>query len=90
MTKDNAFGNEFERILVGLLAVVTGLLLIYLAVQGPLLLGAIHYKSAAVINNQIIGQDVVNLFLLSLISLAGGLNKEVKHRERRPCTLFHF
>ena len=73
MTKDNTFGNEFERILVGLLAVVSGLLLIYLALQGPLLLGAIRYKSAAVINNQIIGQDVVNLFLLSLISLAGGI-----------------
>jgi hypothetical protein len=73
MKNDNAFGNEFERILVGLLAVVTGLLLIYLAVQGPLFLGAIRYKSAAVINNQIVGQDVVNLFLLSVISLAGGI-----------------
>ena len=67
------FGNEFERILVSLLAVATGVLLIYLAIQGPLFLGHIRYKTAAVINNQIVGQDVVNLFLLSLISIAGGI-----------------
>jgi len=73
MTKDNAFGNEFERILVGLLAVATGAVLIYLAVQGPLFLGAIRYKTAAVVNNQLIGQDLVNLFLLSVISIAGGI-----------------
>jgi hypothetical protein len=73
MTNDNAFGNEFERIAVGMLAVITGILLIYLAIQGPLFLGNIHYKSAAVITNQIIGQDVVNLFLLSLISISGGI-----------------
>ena len=73
MTKDNSFGNEFERILVGLLAVATGAILIYLAVQGPLLLGAIRYKTAAVIHNQLIGQDLVNLFLLSVISIAGGI-----------------
>ena len=73
MTKDNGFGSEFERILVSLLAVATGLALIYLAVQGPLFLGRIQYKTAAVINNQIIGQDVVNLFLLSVILFAGGI-----------------
>ncbi len=73
MKNDNAFGNEFERILVGFLAVATGALLIYLAVQGPLFLGAIRYKTAAVIHNQLLGQDLVNLFLLSAISLAGGI-----------------
>ncbi len=73
MINDNEFGSNFERILVGLLAVITGILLIYLAVQGPLYLGNIHYKSAAVIDNQIIGQDIVNLLLLSLISIIGGI-----------------
>ena len=78
MIKDNAFGNEFERILVGLLAVATGLALIYLAIQGPLFLGHISYKTATVINNQIVGQDLVNLFLLSLISLVGGVTLFLK------------
>jgi hypothetical protein len=73
MTNDNSFGNEFERILVSLLAVATGLALIYLAVQGPLVLGHIRYKTAAVINNQVVGQDLVNLFLLSVILLVGGV-----------------
>jgi hypothetical protein len=73
MAKDGAFGNEFERILVSLLAVATGVMLIYLAIQGPLFLGRIHYKTAAVINNQLVGQDLVNLFLLSVISIAGGI-----------------
>jgi hypothetical protein len=73
MKNDDTFGSEFERILVGLLAVVTGFLLIYLAVQGPLFLSHIRYMTHPVINNQIIGQDVVNLFLLSAISLAGGI-----------------
>jgi len=72
MAKDNQFGNEFERILVSLLAVATGLALIYLAVEGPLFLGHIRYKTATVINNQLMGQDLVNLFLLSVILLVGG------------------
>lgn len=73
MAKDGSFGNEFERILVGLLAVATGAMLIYLAIQGPLFLGRIHYRTAAAINNQLVGQDLVNLFLLSVISIAGGI-----------------
>jgi len=67
------FGNTFERVFVGLAAVLAGLALIYLAVQGPLIRGAITYKTAEVINNQLIGQDVVNLALLSPLLLAGGI-----------------
>ncbi len=48
-------------------------MLIYLAIQGPLFLGRIRYRTAAVINNQLMGQDLVNLFLLSVISIAGGI-----------------
>jgi hypothetical protein len=73
VSKNNSFVNEFERILVGALAVATGLALIYLAVQGPLFLNHIRYKTATVVYNQIIGQDLVNLFLLSLISITGGV-----------------
>ncbi len=73
MTKEKPFGNEFERIGVGLLAVVTGILLIYLAIQGPMVLGAIRYKTHPLLLNQIIGQDAVNLFLLSVISICGGM-----------------
>jgi hypothetical protein len=73
MTHNDGFGGDFERVLIGLLAVITGALLIYLALQGPLFWGTIRYKSDPIITNQIIGQDVVNLFLLSVISIAGGI-----------------
>jgi hypothetical protein len=72
-TKEETFGNSFERIFVSLLSVMTGLVLIYLAIQGPLFLGSISYKTAEVINNQLIGQDAVNLFLLSPILIIGGI-----------------
>lgn len=73
MTDHNDFGNSFERILTGLAAVVSGAILIYLAVQGPLIAGRIHYKTADLINNQLVGQDVVNLVLLSPMLIFGGL-----------------
>jgi hypothetical protein len=67
------YGSPFERIFVGGLAVATGGFLIELAVRGPLFLGVIRYQVAGIINNQIKGQDAVNLFLLAPILLAGGI-----------------
>jgi hypothetical protein len=67
-----SFGSPFERVLVGLLSAAAGFVLIYLAVQGPLIRGVIKYKTAEVINNQLIGQDVVNLVLLSPLLIIGG------------------
>ncbi|HSA94541.1 MAG TPA: hypothetical protein VLJ16_00725 [Acidobacteriota bacterium] len=71
--KDGSFGSGFERIFVGLAAIATGLTLVFLAVQGPLIRGVITYKTAAVINNQLIGQDAVNLVLMSPLLLAAGI-----------------
>ena len=68
---EGSFGNAFERIFVGLVAGVSGVLLVYLAVQGPLVRGAIAYKTAAVLNNQLVGQDIVNLILLAPLLLLG-------------------
>ena len=75
---EGSYGSPFERIFVSLLAVLTGVILIYLAIQGPLFLGSIKYKTAAVINNQLIGQDAVNLFLLSPILILGGIALSLK------------
>ena len=68
-----AFGGSFERIFTALLAVVSGILLVLLAVKGPLFLHEIRYKTAGIIDNQLAGQDLVNLFLLSVILVAGGV-----------------
>jgi hypothetical protein len=80
MIGEDSFGSPFERIVTGLLAVMAGAVLIYLAVQGPLVRGVIRYRTAEVINNQLAGQDVVNLFLLSPLLIVGGLALLLKKR----------
>ncbi len=70
---NDIFGNPFERVFVVLLTVMSGIILIYLAIIGPAFLGQIHYKTAEVINNQLVGQDIVNMFLLSPILIIGGI-----------------
>jgi hypothetical protein len=69
---NNYFGTEFERILVSYLAIFTGFMLAYLAIQGPLYQGFIQYKTHPLIINQIIGQDTVNLFLMCPMLVIGG------------------
>ena len=70
---DITFGNSFERIFVTFLSVATAITLIYLAIEGPLFLNHIHYKTAEIINNQMVGQDIVNMFVLSPILIIGGV-----------------
>ena len=69
----DVFGNTFERIFVALLSVVTGVILIYLALLGPQFLNLISYKTADVINNQLAGQDLINMFVISPILITGGV-----------------
>jgi hypothetical protein len=78
--KEGSFGSSFERIFVGALSLLTGAVLIYLAIQGPLFLNAVRYKTAEVVNNQLIGQDVVNLFVLSPVLIIGGIALFFKKR----------
>jgi hypothetical protein len=72
-TNDTNFGNSFERTFVALISVATGITLIYLALQGPLFLQHIKYKTADFVNNQLVAQDFVNMFLLSPILIVGGV-----------------
>src|SRR5674476_296523 len=72
-TNDTNFGNSFERIFVALISVATGITLIYLAIQGPLFLQYIKYKTADFVNNQLVAQDFVNMFLLSPLLILGGV-----------------
>jgi hypothetical protein len=72
-TNDANFSNSFERIFVALISVATGITLIYLAIEGPLFLQHIKYKTADFVNNQLVAQDFVNIFLLSPILIFGGV-----------------
>ena len=71
--RDCSFGSPFERAFVGFVAVAAGLTLVFLAIQGPLIRGAITYKTAPAIVGQLAGQDAVNLAVLSPLLLAGGI-----------------
>jgi hypothetical protein len=77
---DNKYGTAFERIAVAVMAVATGIVLVYLAVEGPLFFHHIIYKTADVVNNQLVAQDVVNLFLLSPLLIIGGVALLLKKR----------
>jgi hypothetical protein len=70
---DNSFGSSFERIFVALISIAAGITLIYLAIEGPLFLRHIKYKTPDFNNNQIVAQDIVNMFLLSSMLIAGGI-----------------
>lgn len=74
------FGKEHERIGVGIIAIVTGALLIYLAALGPLWLNIIKYKTAEIVNYQLAGQDIVNMTLLSGLLIVGGVMLLLKKR----------
>ena len=70
---DPSFGNSFERIFVALIAISTGIILIYLAIEGPLFFNHIRYKTAEFVNNQVVAQDFINMFMLAPIIIIGGI-----------------
>jgi hypothetical protein len=80
---DNTFGSSFERIFVALIAIATGITLIYLAIEGPLFLHHITYKTPDINNNQIVGQDSINIFLLSPMLIGGGVALFLRKRISR-------
>lgn len=79
-TYNQSFGTRFERIFVAILAIATGIILIYLAIEGPLFLHHIKYKTADIINNQLVGQDMVNMFVLSPILIVAGITLYLKKK----------
>lgn len=79
-TYNQSFGTRFERIFVAILAIATGIILIYLAIEGPLFLHHIKYKTADIINNQLVGQDMVNMFVLSPILIVAGITLLLRKR----------
>ncbi len=81
--QNNEYGSAFERITIALMAIATGIVLMYLAIEGPLFFHHIRYKTAEIINNQLVAQDIVNLFLLSPILVIGGVALFFKKRMAR-------
>jgi len=79
-SNDPSFGNSFERIFVALITITTGIILIYLAIEGPLFFHHIRYKTAEFVNNQVVAQDFINMFILAPIIIIGGVMLFFKKR----------
>lgn len=65
---------NFEKITIGLILILSGLVLIYLSVNGPFFLNTIKYKTSLSAISQIKGQDIINLFLIAPLLVTGGLS----------------
>lgn len=63
--------EKFEKNFVGILSIISGIIILFLAVQGPLILNNIKYKTSPLIVNQILGQDVANIIIGPLIIVGG-------------------
>jgi hypothetical protein len=87
-SNDAAFGSSFERIFVALIAIATGITLIYLTAEGPLIFHHIKYRTADIINNQIASQDIVNMFILSPVLIAGGVTLFLRKQISKCLLLF--
>jgi hypothetical protein len=72
------FENEtkheiFERYVIGLTAIVVGITIAIISIFGPLFLDIIKYASSESAITQGMGQDLVNLVLITPICLIGGV-----------------
>lgn len=65
--------QKIEKIVISILLILSGFILIYLAIYGPFFMNIIKYKTSLSAISQIKGQDLVNLFLMSPILIIGGL-----------------
>jgi len=65
---------NFEKIIIGSILILSGLILIYLSINGPFYLNTIKYKTSLSAISQIKGQDIINLFLIAPLLITGGLS----------------
>ena len=79
----------------GSVAIICGIILIAIAVLGPLMLGNIHYRTSQSAIWQIEGNDIVNLVLIAPLLLIGGALELARKRSSKyfliltPITLMY-
>lgn len=76
--KKQDFGTGFERFCVVICAMAIAMALIFLSIKGPLVMGEISFKAHPLILNQLVGQDIINIFPLSFILMLGAILLAVK------------
>lgn len=76
MTQESNEGTGSEQLIPwyvnGTVAIICGIVLIVVAVLGPLMLGEIHYRTSQSAIWQSEGNDIVNLVLIAPLLLIGG------------------
>jgi len=65
--------SEFERIFIGFISVLSGIIILFLSINGPLVLNNIVYKTPPTGIFQIQGQDLVNIILIAPLLIIGGV-----------------
>ena len=74
----------FERYIVGLTAIVVGFTIALISILGPIGLDIIKYASSESAITQGMGQDLVNLVLVTPLCLIGGF----LYISKRQCKIF--
>jgi hypothetical protein len=74
------YGTGFERVTVGILALLNGLMLAFLSLMGPLFLDRIVYKTHPLVVNQLLGQDIINIVIMSPLLMIAGICLFCKNR----------
>ena len=77
------FIPKFEEKFIGSLAIIIGLLLVFLSSSGPLWLNIIMYKTSISALNQGFGQDFINLVIIAPICIIGGILQLLTKKEAK-------
>ncbi|QEE17528.1 hypothetical protein DSAG12_03365 [Promethearchaeum syntrophicum] len=72
--------QTYDRSLLGITSIICGIIIVVLAILGPLFLNIINYKTSQSGIWQVLGQDLANLILLAPICIVGGI-LHLKKRE---------
>jgi len=73
MIKNETKQEMFERYVIGFTAIIVGLTIAIISILGPLALDIIKYASSPSAITQGMGQDLVNLILITPLCLIGGI-----------------
>jgi len=65
--------QNIEKVIIGSVLILCGLILIYLSVNGPFFLNTVRYRTSLSAISQIKGQDIINLFLIAPLLVTSGL-----------------
>ncbi|WP_371806229.1 hypothetical protein [Candidatus Lokiarchaeum ossiferum] len=76
--------SVLDRLFIGLLAIICGIILAYLSIMGPLGFSILEHHTSPSAIYQTIGQDLANLIVLVPLLIIGGIT----HIMQKPCSKY--